>query len=104
MSSKFPTLRDCLRELGRRIEQDHGPTCVAAAQNLQAPEMRTFCGRISSIFFRKKMLLMRPQNEKDAADASTKRSRLAQARTVSCITPVLVWLGGFHTGALGTLL
>ena len=49
MSSKFPTLRDCLRELGRRIEQDHGPTCVAAAQKLQAAE-------------------------KDAADASTKRS------------------------------
>ena len=48
MSSKFPTLRDCLRELGRRIERDHGPTCVAAAQNLQAAE-------------------------KDAADASTKR-------------------------------
>ena len=48
MSSKFPTLRDCLRELGRRIERDHGPTCVAAAQKLQAAE-------------------------KDAADASTKR-------------------------------
>ncbi len=40
---------DCLRELGRLIQQDHGPTCVAAAQNLQAAE-------------------------KDAADASTKRS------------------------------
>jgi hypothetical protein len=49
MSSKFPTLRDCLRELGRLIQQDHGPTCVAAAQELQAVE-------------------------KDAADASTKRS------------------------------
>jgi len=45
ISSKFPTLRDCLRELGQRIERDHGPTCVAAAQKLQ----------------------------KDAADASTKR-------------------------------
>jgi hypothetical protein len=43
MSSKRPTLQDCLRELGR-----HGPTCVAAAQELQAAE-------------------------KDAADASTKR-------------------------------
>jgi hypothetical protein len=42
MSSKRPTLRDCLRE-------DHGPTCVAVAQELQAAE-------------------------KDAADASTKRS------------------------------
>ena len=27
MSSKFPTLSDCLLEVGRRIEQDHGPTC-----------------------------------------------------------------------------
>ena len=49
MSTKFPTLRDCLRELGRLIQQDHGPTCVAAAQELQAAE-------------------------KDGADASTKRS------------------------------
>jgi hypothetical protein len=48
MSSKFPTLRDCLRELGRLIQQDHGPTCVTAAQELQAAE-------------------------KDVADASTKR-------------------------------
>ncbi len=47
-SSKFPTLRDCLRELGQLIQQDHGPTCVAAAQELHAAE-------------------------KDAADASTKR-------------------------------
>ena len=30
MSSKRPTLQDCLRELGRLIQQDHGPTCVAA--------------------------------------------------------------------------
>ncbi len=29
---------------------------------------------------------------------------LAQARTVSCITHVLVWLGGFNIGAAGTLL
>jgi hypothetical protein len=29
---------------------------------------------------------------------------LAQARTVSCITLVLVWLGGFHIGVWGTLL
>ena len=48
-SSKRPTFGDCLRELGRLIQQDHGPTCVAAAQKLQAAE-------------------------KDAADASTKRS------------------------------
>ncbi len=38
MSSKFPTLCDCLREFGRRIERDHGPTCVSAAQILQAAE------------------------------------------------------------------
>jgi hypothetical protein len=38
MSSKFPTLSDCLRELGRRIERDHGPTCVAASQKLQTAE------------------------------------------------------------------
>jgi hypothetical protein len=35
MSSKRPTLQDCLRELGRLIQQDHGPTFVAAAQELQ---------------------------------------------------------------------
>jgi hypothetical protein len=48
MSSKRPTLQDCLRELGRVIQRDHGPTCIAAAQELQAAE-------------------------KAAADASTKR-------------------------------
>jgi hypothetical protein len=49
-SNKRPTFGGvCLRELGRLIQQDHGPTCVAAAQKLQAAE-------------------------KDAADASTKRS------------------------------
>ena len=47
-SSKRPTFGDCLRELGRLIQQDHGPTCVPPAQELQAAE-------------------------KDAADASTKR-------------------------------
>jgi hypothetical protein len=49
LSTKFPTLCDCLRELGRLIQQDHDPTCVVAAQELQ-------------------------DAEKDAADASTKRS------------------------------
>ena len=48
MSSKFPTLRDCLRELGRLIQQDHCPTCVVAEQKLE-----TF--------------------EKDLADVTTKR-------------------------------
>ena len=28
-SSKRPTFGDCLRELGRLIQKDHGPTCVA---------------------------------------------------------------------------
>ena len=46
-SSQRPTFGDSLRELGRLIQQDHGPTCVAAAQKLQ---------------LLKKMLLMRPQN------------------------------------------
>jgi hypothetical protein len=49
MSNKRPTLQDCLCELGRLIQQDHDPTCVVAAQKLQAAE-------------------------KDAADVSTKRS------------------------------
>jgi hypothetical protein len=62
MSSKFPTLCDCLREFGRRIDQYHGPTCVAAAQNLQAPE-------------------------KDAADASTKRSHECQESRFRSGTP-----------------
>ncbi len=48
MTSKFPTLCDCLRELGRLIQKDHGPTCVAVAQELHAAE-------------------------KDVADTSTKR-------------------------------
>ncbi len=30
-SSKRATFGDCLRELGRLIQQDHGPTCVATA-------------------------------------------------------------------------
>jgi hypothetical protein len=44
-----PTFGDCLRELGRLIQQDHDPTCVAAAQTLQPAK-------------------------KDAADTSTKRT------------------------------
>jgi len=38
MSSKYPTVLDCLRELGQRIQREHGPTCVAAAQKLQAED------------------------------------------------------------------
>ena len=37
-SGKRPTFGDCLRELGRLIQQDHGPTCVAAAQKLQSAQ------------------------------------------------------------------
>ena len=48
-SSERPTNVDFLRELGRVIQRDHDPTCIAAAQQLQAAE-------------------------KDAADASTKRA------------------------------
>jgi hypothetical protein len=48
MSTKFSALCDCLRELGRLIQQDEDPTCVAVAQKFQAAE-------------------------KDADDASTKR-------------------------------
>jgi hypothetical protein len=47
-SSERPTNVDCFRELGRVIQRDRGPTCIAAAQELQAAE-------------------------KAAADASTKR-------------------------------
>ncbi len=37
-SSERPTNVDCFRELGRVIQRDHGPTCIAAAQELQAAE------------------------------------------------------------------
>jgi hypothetical protein len=48
-SSDRPTTVDCLREPGRVIQRDHGPTCITATQELQAVE-------------------------KDAADAFTKRA------------------------------
>ena len=35
MSSKYPTVIDCLRELGQRIQLTHDPTCVTAGQKLQ---------------------------------------------------------------------
>ncbi len=38
-SNKRPTFVDCLRELGRLIQQDHGPTCVTVEQKLQADEV-----------------------------------------------------------------
>ena len=33
-SIERPTNVDCFRELGRVIQRDHGPTCIAAAQEL----------------------------------------------------------------------
>ena len=36
MSSKYPTVLDCLRNLGQRIQSEHDPTCVAPVQKLQA--------------------------------------------------------------------
>ncbi len=47
-SNKRPTFGDGLHELGRLIQQDHSPSCVAEAQELEA-------------------------DEKDVPDASTKR-------------------------------
>ena len=38
MSRDRPTPVDWLRELGRLIQRDHGPTCVAVAQELQTAE------------------------------------------------------------------
>ena len=38
MSSERPTSVDCLRELGRLIQRDHGPTCVDAEQEFQTSE------------------------------------------------------------------
>ena len=35
MSSKYPTVLDCLHEIGQRIQREHDPTCVAATQKLQ---------------------------------------------------------------------
>ena len=36
MSTKHPTMLDCLRKLQTRIQQHHGPKCVTAAQAWQA--------------------------------------------------------------------
>ncbi len=48
-SSKRPIFGDCLRELGRLIQQDHGPTSVASAQKLQSaekePRQASSCGK-----------------------------------------------------------
>jgi hypothetical protein len=35
----YTNLVDCLRELGRLIQQDHGPTYVTVEQKLQADEV-----------------------------------------------------------------
>jgi hypothetical protein len=47
-SIERPTTVDCLRKLGREIQRDHDPSCIAVTQQLQGAE-------------------------KDAADVSTKR-------------------------------
>jgi hypothetical protein len=48
-SSKRPIFGDCLRELGRLIQQDHGPTSVTSAQKLQSaekePRQASSCGK-----------------------------------------------------------
>ena len=67
ISSKYPTLLDCLRELGRLIQRDHGPTCVAASQELQAAQ-------------------------KDAADVSTKRPPDADEGAASLNTTEVLML------------
>ncbi len=41
MSTKHPTMRDCLRELLARIHQDHGSDCAAAGQTWQADSSAT---------------------------------------------------------------
>ena len=47
----------------------------------------------------------RVQNRRNVQVGSRKNQpKFAQARTASCITRVLVWLGGFHIGVWGTLL
>ena len=52
-SSERPTNVDCFRELGRVIQRDHGPTCIAAAQELQAAETEhQFRGKLPQPFLR----------------------------------------------------
>ena len=83
-SSERPTNVDCFRELGRVIQRDHGPTCIAAAQELQAAE-------------------------KDAADASTKRPadeagvlmlhrrlKMTQQRAAEGETPIFLGVAATH--------
>ena len=57
-SIERPTTVDCLREVGRVIQRDHGPTCITAVQELQTAK-------------------------KDAVDASTKRAADADEGAVS---------------------
>jgi hypothetical protein len=37
-SIERPTTVDCLREPGRVIQRDHGPTCITKVQQLQAAQ------------------------------------------------------------------
>jgi len=186
-SIERPTTVDCLRELGRVIQRDHGPTCIAAAQELQTAEKDStdvstkraadtdegaaslnttevlmLHRRIKIIQqhpaeankavlevekerdelhnqieqIKEQLHPKRPRTHDDAGDAHEMiaevdnwdlrdhrqqvtrgktaamyksglariNKSLAQARTASCITLVLVWLGGFHIGVWGTLL
>ena len=41
MSSKYPTVLDCLRNLGQRIQSEHDPNCVVADQKLQPVDEHT---------------------------------------------------------------
>jgi hypothetical protein len=187
ISSKYPTLLDCVRELGRVIQRDHGPTSVAAAQGLQAAkkdasdastkrpadadegaaslnatEVLMLNTRLKVLQERaaqankaaleaekardelhnqieqieQRLHPKRARSHDDAGDAHEMLAEvdnwdlrvhrqqatpcktvgmyksglarinrsLAQARTASCIMPVLVWWVGFHIGAAGTLL
>ncbi len=48
--------------------------------------------------------LLYAQNRRNVKSGLATINRpLAQTRVVYCITHVLVWLGGFHIGAVGTL-
>jgi hypothetical protein len=79
MSSKRPTLQDCLRELGRLIQQDHGPTCVTAEQKLQAAEKDAAdtSNQVLMLHSRLKIIQARAaQANKDALEAEKERDEL----------------------------
>jgi hypothetical protein len=67
-SSKRPTFGDCLRELGRLIQQDHGPTCVTTAQKLQAAEKDADEHRLKGKLLKKMLWSIQKTAEKDAPE------------------------------------